>query len=137
MHGCGRGRGGAHALTSSLNLQRRLLPTAVHFSSHVSATVAVSRHLAIMANGADLGRIDTQLSANLDPDDEDEASPKTLQHSGKGQTSREKSEREKRTYRACLHCRQRKSRCDLYVALHFPFPLLYYVATSRWLSEEW
>ncbi|KAG9895821.1 hypothetical protein KCV05_g17410, partial [Aureobasidium melanogenum] len=23
-------------------------------------------------------------------------------------------EREKRTYRACLHCRQRKSRCDLY-----------------------
>ncbi|SMR54800.1 unnamed protein product [Zymoseptoria tritici ST99CH_1E4] len=27
---------------------------------------------------------------------------------------REKSEREKRTYRACLHCRQRKSRCDLY-----------------------
>ncbi|KAM3413711.1 hypothetical protein BST61_g10402 [Cercospora zeina] len=25
-----------------------------------------------------------------------------------------KSEREKRTYRACLHCRQRKSRCDLY-----------------------
>ncbi|KAF2772560.1 hypothetical protein EJ03DRAFT_306921 [Teratosphaeria nubilosa] len=29
-------------------------------------------------------------------------------------SSREKSEREKRTYRACLHCRQRKSRCDLY-----------------------
>lgn len=27
--------------------------------------------------------------------------------------SRDKSEREKRTYRACLHCRQRKSRCDL------------------------
>lgn len=24
-----------------------------------------------------------------------------------------KTEREKRTYRACLHCRQRKSRCDL------------------------
>ena len=24
-----------------------------------------------------------------------------------------KSERDKRTYRACLHCRQRKSRCDL------------------------
>jgi hypothetical protein len=30
-------------------------------------------------------------------------------------------ERDKRTYRACLHCRQRKSRCDLYVS---PFLLL-------------
>lgn len=29
-------------------------------------------------------------------------------------------ERDKRTYRACLHCRQRKSRCDLYVLLILP-----------------
>ena len=68
-----------------------------------------------MAEGAPLSRIDTDLSsAQLDAEDE-EASPKTLQQTGKGLSSREKSEREKRTYRACLHCRQRKSRCDLYV----------------------
>lgn len=35
----------------------------------------------------------------------------------KKSSSRDKSEREKRTYRACLHCRQRKSRCDLSAVL--------------------
>lgn len=68
-----------------------------------------------MANGAELTRIDTDQSAHLEYSEDDEPSPKTLQQSGRTGSSREKSEREKRTYRACLHCRQRKSRCDLYV----------------------
>ncbi|KAK4539675.1 hypothetical protein LTR36_010438 [Oleoguttula mirabilis] len=48
-----------------------------------------------------------------EPSDSPSASPETAPESGKQGSSREKSEREKRTYRACLHCRQRKSRCDL------------------------
>lgn len=49
---------------------------------------------------------------NQQPDVSDADTPKDTPRSGKRES--EKSEREKRTYRACLHCRQRKSRCDLY-----------------------
>lgn len=84
-----------------------------------------------MANGTDLSRIDTSLSAHLDPEDDDEeASPKTLQQAGRTHSNREKSEREKRTYRACLHCRQRKSRCDLYVALQHAFVLVHAICLA-------
>lgn len=52
--------------------------------------------------------------ANEDDVDPGADSPQSVRHGGKKETAREKSERDKRTYRACLHCRQRKSRCDLY-----------------------
>lgn len=47
-----------------------------------------------------------------------------------------KSEREKRTYRACLHCRQRKSRCDLYVLTvpHLPHGVLQMPSGSELVS---
>lgn len=52
-----------------------------------------------------------QSAAAEDEPDSPKGTPKAAT---KRETEREKSEREKRTYRACLHCRQRKSRCDLY-----------------------
>ncbi|GAB7365072.1 hypothetical protein MBLNU230_g5853t1 [Neophaeotheca triangularis] len=58
----------------------------------------------------------------MDPsvdEDEQESPGGTLHRTESNDESPKKStkaqsEREKRTYRACLHCRQRKSRCDLY-----------------------
>jgi len=53
----------------------------------------------------------------LQADASDSSSPEATLGLSKRDAER-KSEREKRTYRACLHCRQRKSRCDLYVGLY-------------------
>ncbi|KAK3724525.1 hypothetical protein LTR37_001149 [Vermiconidia calcicola] len=54
------------------------------------------------------------LANDWQAEDDEDRSPTSFTLSGKKESSRDKSEREKRTYRACLHCRQRKSRCDLY-----------------------
>lgn len=63
-----------------------------------------------------MDEIDPALS-NEGAGDESETSPispQSARKNGKKEFDREKSEREKRTYRACLHCRQRKV-SDLYI----------------------
>jgi len=57
----------------------------------------------------------------------------TAQSPIKKTSSREKSEREKRTYRACLHCRQRKSRCDLSA---FAIDIYIYMCTLDLTPEQ-
>lgn len=58
-----------------------------------------------MADGGQLSRVETEFSTHADSD-EGEASPKTLQ-ARPVSSNRAKDEREKRTYRACLHVRRR------------------------------
>ena len=55
--------------------------------------------------------------------DSEELSP-TLNHHPSVSRSRSRADTLKRVSRACLHCRQRKSKCDLYV-LNCPFLLLF------------
>jgi hypothetical protein len=57
--------------------------------------------------------MDPDVDDSVEPQDFASASPESPPKGDKKPFDSQKSEREKRTYRACLHCRQRKSRCDL------------------------
>ncbi|KAK3652757.1 hypothetical protein LTR56_005052 [Elasticomyces elasticus] len=58
--------------------------------------------------------METNVGDSAEPGDFASESPESPQKGGRRPSDKERSERDKRTYRACLHCRQRKSRCDLY-----------------------
>jgi hypothetical protein len=77
-----------------------------------------SRPLTNLFHGTSMDPMDTKPDGNESDSDHDsdheQDSPE--HHAPHGSTAHHrvaKLERDKRTYRACLHCRQRKSRCDL------------------------
>ncbi|KAK3109948.1 hypothetical protein LTR53_016266, partial [Teratosphaeriaceae sp. CCFEE 6253] len=78
-----------------------------------SRSSAVSRR-AGLPRADDIHIMEMEVAGGAEAGDSASATPETPQKGDTRPSDRDKSEREKRTYRACLHCRQRKSRCDLY-----------------------